>query len=339
MESPSPLLLNLDKDVNDCVRDFYRIAYEQPIGQFKHAVLDRFSQLLPIDAGFWITRSELESPFWDDDSFAYQLPDGVMQHYIDHPLVAAQAQDITIALLAETNTVRNILELIPPEEWLKSDMYIHHCKKFDLEYSLVAVSCNPVNQMMNSMSFVRGEKNQPFTEQDKALAQFLLPHLLEAMRINILNVFRAGDSDEKAFRAVVDKHGYIFEAEESFINYLTPLGAITDNHLDLDGVSGGKYQHLVRFNSSQRNDNGIISIEVICRDQHVKLTPRKREVCSLLVEGLSNKQIAQQLFISPATVTNHLKELYKAFSVTSRQQLIAYLMRQKDISLDTQPKI
>lgn len=48
------------------------------------------------------------------------------------------------------------------------------------------------------------------------------------------------------------------------------------------------------------------------------LTPREREVVSLLARGLSDLDIAQELFISVRTVQTHLTHIYEKLSVHSR---------------------
>ncbi len=42
----------------------------------------------------------------------------------------------------------------------------------------------------------------------------------------------------------------------------------------------------------------------------IKITPRDDQVLKLLVQGCSNKEIAQQLNISPRTVKQHLRTLF-----------------------------
>jgi len=42
----------------------------------------------------------------------------------------------------------------------------------------------------------------------------------------------------------------------------------------------------------------------------IKITPRDEEVLQLLVQGCSNKEIAEQLHISPRTVKQHLRTLF-----------------------------
>jgi DNA-binding NarL/FixJ family response regulator len=58
-----------------------------------------------------------------------------------------------------------------------------------------------------------------------------------------------------------------------------------------------------------------------------QLTPREMDVIQLLAEGLSNKQIAQRLSISPRTVNFHLDNIYSKLGVTSRTEAAIYALR------------
>jgi DNA-binding CsgD family transcriptional regulator len=61
--------------------------------------------------------------------------------------------------------------------------------------------------------------------------------------------------------------------------------------------------------------------------RNVSLTRREGEVVQLLVRGLSTKQIADQLSISPATVRTHLDHVMAKFDLHSRVQLVAWATR------------
>ncbi len=54
-----------------------------------------------------------------------------------------------------------------------------------------------------------------------------------------------------------------------------------------------------------------------------QLTPRELEILRLMAEGLSNKAIAEQLFIGFETVKWYLKQIYSKLQVSSRTQAIA----------------
>ena len=52
------------------------------------------------------------------------------------------------------------------------------------------------------------------------------------------------------------------------------------------------------------------------------LTPREQEVFSLLKEGLSNREIAEQLILSEGTVRVYLTTIYSKLGVNSRSKAI-----------------
>ncbi len=46
------------------------------------------------------------------------------------------------------------------------------------------------------------------------------------------------------------------------------------------------------------------------------LTNRELEVLSLMAKGYSNKEIAEELFITEATVITHIRHLYQKLEIT-----------------------
>ncbi|MFZ5815387.1 MAG: LuxR C-terminal-related transcriptional regulator [Bacillota bacterium] len=57
------------------------------------------------------------------------------------------------------------------------------------------------------------------------------------------------------------------------------------------------------------------------------LTSREVEVISLAAQGLSDREIAARLFISPRTVETHLRNIYNKVGVSKRAALVAYALR------------
>lgn len=56
------------------------------------------------------------------------------------------------------------------------------------------------------------------------------------------------------------------------------------------------------------------------------LTARQAEVVALLLQGLSNAEIAASLYVDVNTVKTHLRHAYKALGVRSRAQALAMLL-------------
>lgn len=65
----------------------------------------------------------------------------------------------------------------------------------------------------------------------------------------------------------------------------------------------------VAVNASDRPAGGLVD-------------PTERDVVRLVSEGLSNKDIAKRLFVSPRTVQTHLTHVYAKLGLASRVQLV-----------------
>lgn len=63
------------------------------------------------------------------------------------------------------------------------------------------------------------------------------------------------------------------------------------------------------------------------RDPHADLTRRQRDILDLVVQGLSNREIAARLGISEKTVRNHLTGVYRKLGVGSRAAAIVAAYR------------
>ncbi|MDV6346295.1 response regulator transcription factor [Nitrosomonas sp. Is35] len=74
---------------------------------------------------------------------------------------------------------------------------------------------------------------------------------------------------------------------------------------------------ILSFFSGQRNQSTSL------QSGDVVFTECEQKVINLLVQGLSNKQIALRLAVSPETVKSHLKAIFAKTGVTNRNRLIS----------------
>lgn len=56
------------------------------------------------------------------------------------------------------------------------------------------------------------------------------------------------------------------------------------------------------------------------------LTTRETEIARLIIEGKSNGEIAERLFISTKTVESHLSNIFRKMDVTSRVQIVSRIL-------------
>jgi len=59
-----------------------------------------------------------------------------------------------------------------------------------------------------------------------------------------------------------------------------------------------------------------------------KLTKREREIIELIAQGMKNKEIAERLSISPATVRHHLSTIFAKLEVPDRLKLLIFAYEQ-----------
>jgi len=58
------------------------------------------------------------------------------------------------------------------------------------------------------------------------------------------------------------------------------------------------------------------------------LTPRERDVVTLIAEGLSNAQIARRLVLTPGTVANHVEHILRSLRMENRVQVAVWAVKQ-----------
>ena len=60
-----------------------------------------------------------------------------------------------------------------------------------------------------------------------------------------------------------------------------------------------------------------------------RLTDRELEVLRFVAQGLNNREIAKQLFISENTVKNHVRNILEKLQLHSRMEAVMYAVREK----------
>jgi DNA-binding NarL/FixJ family response regulator len=68
------------------------------------------------------------------------------------------------------------------------------------------------------------------------------------------------------------------------------------------------------------------------------LTPRERDLLQALAEGLSDKEIAERLYVGVGTVRSHMTHLLTKFGVDSRLQALVFAIRYGLVEVDRSPE-
>jgi len=68
-------------------------------------------------------------------------------------------------------------------------------------------------------------------------------------------------------------------------------------------------------------------------DDNINLTKREKEILALIVEGLSNKEIAKRMFLSNSTIQFHVSNVLSKLGVSKRTEAAYLALKQKLVEL------
>jgi len=147
--------------------------------------------------------------------------------------------------------------------------------------------------------------------------------LLSHTRIMIVSMHSKIDYIAEAFQAGAT--GYVVK-ESASERLLQGLESVANGDYFLDSsVSHAVVENLMKTPSKEAR---------ITDADYGTLTPREQEVMRLLTEGLSSKEVASKLFISPKTVENHRSNIMNKLGLHSTIELIRYAAKLGLIDVD-----
>jgi DNA-binding NarL/FixJ family response regulator len=90
-------------------------------------------------------------------------------------------------------------------------------------------------------------------------------------------------------------------------------GVVWESHLD---------QTLASTIQAVRAGQFVVPLDMLGRHQPEELTNREKQALSLVIMGLTNREIAQKLYVSESTVKSHLNTAYRKLRVHSRAEAV-----------------
>jgi len=147
--------------------------------------------------------------------------------------------------------------------------------------------------------------------------------LLPETRVMIVSMHSKIDYITEAFQAGAT--GYVVK-ESATDRLVQGLEAVSRGEYFLDtSLSHQVVKKLAEFPEKEAK---------ITDARYETLTSREQQVVRLLAEGLSSKEIAEKLFISPKTVENHRANIMNKLDLHSTMELVRYAARLGLIDVD-----
>jgi len=152
---------------------------------------------------------------------------------------------------------------------------------------------------------------------------FAFDHRLEAMAANVSGIVQLESGDPEAEASlrrawiVFDRIGYNWRAGRSALALYRATGKPRWLHLAED-----------KLESYPRSWLGEeLQLATTGRRYHIALPPMQGKVFEMLCRQMSTEEIAKDLKLSPHTVRNHLKAVFRAYGVNNKAALIAEAAR------------
>jgi RNA polymerase sigma factor (sigma-70 family) len=252
------------------------------------------------------------------------------------------------------------IDLMPMAEWLEHPLYRHVKRLHDIRHEIQT----PVltrDGIVGFIPFATSDPSRGFTPHELRLAEAF--GRMVGVAIERIHYTESLVRERDRLRAALDVAGTAVVISERANPDPQPneaarrlLGAVVDGELQLHrliarpATPGGFSRHLeVELTAGElgilhghsrpvgRDGDTLITVLELEREASeipdrtlVALTPREREVALRVVEGLSDRQIAERLALSRHTVRQYVKRTYRKLDVDSRVALTRFLLRERD---------
>lgn len=109
---------------------------------------------------------------------------------------------------------------------------------------------------------------------------------------------------------------------------------LSDCELDLDRHTKVEDHLFVPMTERLEKKHTMVRQEIVAPEKNESLTDREIEILTCVVKGMTNKEIAQQLFVSTHTVISHRRNITRKLEIHSTAGLTIYAIVNKLISID-----
>ncbi len=204
-------------------------------------------------------------------------------------------------------------------------------KRLGIEHGMALCLGESASGQMFFLALYRGSDGEAFTRADETIFRELVRHVAQLWQYSLQDALCRAASDEIDGMALASRDGRLHYAGTQIFELLyrswpkwdglvlpAPLVAqlakapctirLQKEHVSVSLI--GDQWHLVRVSGDA---------------SHRFLTPRERRVAHLFAQGMTYKEIARQVSLTPATVRTYLRNAYSSLGVKNKVELATAL--------------
>jgi DNA-binding CsgD family transcriptional regulator len=305
----------------------YRLASSAPASQFQELALAETRQAIDFDSAFWAAGAIHETGPRIHSVYRFRQPPEMMESWEK----LKQHDTILMMALAQPGRTVRATALGPEGGEPFVPEVVAHARQYGMEHVLGTVLANVEIGLLEGVAIYRADKGRPFSDVELLLKQNLLPHLVEAWSINRLASVTPERRQANPMRiatAICDQTGLLYSAGPDLAVLLQQ---------EWPGWHGPLLPAQLRVKMGRHvGEQIVVSIEEINdlwllrvrqRQPIDQLSQRELDVARRFAEGRSYHEIAGALYISPATVRNHLKNIYAKLGISDKAALANLVRR------------
>ncbi len=307
--------------------ELHRGALFQSVEGFADWAFDTLKRHIPFDSGLWA--SGHVDPDGTPVVHSHRLYRQPAQLMLDYAPLARHDNVFAASLMQPGVSLAVDTRVFAPA------VFGDYLDRYRIEHVLNTCDVDPFTGLLDDIALWRAERDQPFVEAERRFMQAVFPHLIEAStrnRLAHLTGTCSAGTGEVWSAALADRLGVLRQADSRFASMLRQewpdwcgphLPPPLARALAPGGLMRHAGEHLV-IRIAALEDLWLLRVRPL--GEVDRLTAREREIALHTAQGLSHKEIARLLELSPATVRNHLASACRRMGVRNKAQLAALVL-------------
>jgi len=234
------------------------------------------------------------------------------------------------------NRVTNLTDVIPSRR-LKDSEYGTDFQPMAGVFYESCVMLGSQGDLLGTMGFHRAKGDCDFSCREKQIIKHLLPHLAHSFHFLGLTQGRFPSTENGELVLAEDGQPLSMNDEAERILAGRPPSALPLSHDDASPAFFSTTTGIYRVRSLNHHPKQMQRTVFLAPwpPRHIidaklrtlTLTRRQHEIVLLVVRGLSNRDIAERLFVTEQTVKDHLHDVFERFGIKRRTELLSRVLK------------
>lgn len=313
-------------NLNQFIAKLYVATSKIELAEYRDWALSQLQTLIEFDGAIWSNGHQQTLRFHNHT--LVNVPESLTQCLLENLAI----NPIVDRLFENLGSPIDMRDLIEDEDFYQSEIYLKCFQPHGIERILSSIHLDERTGLFTVLTLYRFERNNPFSNQDKAMQKQVLYHLLtadkHALFLQLENVDDASAKPKNhSHKAICDNQGYFHQVQSSFIDLLERF--FDKNKDEVQGMLKLPFVLDVSKNTFEVNGlqvvlkpfNDLVIVEIWPQGPLDSLSLREQEIVQVLAKGLTFKEAAKELNLSPSTVSNHLYRIYQKLNIGSKSEL------------------